>query len=168
MVGETGELWVRGYSVMKGYWDEPEKTADVLDENGWMHSGDLATLDQDGYCNIVGRVKDMVIRGGENIYPREVEEFLHQHPAVQNVQCFGIPNPKYGEVLCAWIHLKEGATITETEVKQFCDGKIAHYKVPTHVQFVTDYPMTITGKIQKFKMREMMAESLGAKEIITA
>jgi fatty-acyl-CoA synthase len=167
-VGETGELWVRGYSVMKGYWDEPEKTVDVLDENGWMHSGDLATLDQDGYCNIVGRVKDMVIRGGENIYPREVEEFLHQHPAIQNVQCFGIPNPKYGEVLCAWIHLKDEASVTEQEIKQYCEGKIAHFKIPTHVKFVTEYPMTITGKIQKFKMRELMAESLGAKEIVTA
>ncbi|MCP4327588.1 MAG: AMP-binding protein [Alphaproteobacteria bacterium] len=158
--GETGEFCTRGYSVMLGYWDDAEKTAEAIDANGWMHTGDLATMDEDGYCKIVGRIKDMVIRGGENIYPREIEEFLYRHPAVQDVQVFGVPDERYGEELCAWIQVRSGETLTEEDVKAFCTGQIAHYKVPRHIRFVDDFPMTVTGKIQKFVMRERMAEEL--------
>jgi fatty-acyl-CoA synthase len=160
-VGESGELCTRGYSVMKGYWDDEEKTAEAIDAEGWMHTGDLGVIDAEGYCNIVGRVKDMVIRGGENVYPREVEEFLYRHPKVREVQVFGIPDPKNGEELCAWIVLKPGQVATEQEIKAFCAGQIAHYKIPRHIRVRTELPMTVTGKPQKFLMREAMVDELG-------
>ncbi|MDX8482299.1 AMP-binding protein [Mesorhizobium sp. VK24D] len=160
-VGAPGELCTRGYSVMKGYWDDAEKTREAVDADGWMHTGDLATIDAEGYCNIVGRVKDMVIRGGENVYPREVEEFLYSHPKIKEVQVFGIPDDKYGEELCAWIVLKPGQIATEQEIKAFCAGQIAHYKVPRYIRFRTELPMTVTGKPQKFLMRQAMVEELG-------
>ncbi|MBP7334864.1 AMP-binding protein [Niveispirillum sp.] len=159
--GATGELLTRGYSVMQGYWADPDKTAEAVDADGWMHTGDLAVIDEDGWCNIVGRVKDMVIRGGENIYPREVEEFLYRHPAIQDVQVFGVPDPKYGEALCAWIRPRDGKTLTEDDIRAFCQGQIAHFKVPRYIRFVTEFPMTVTGKIQKFAMREVMVAELG-------
>lgn len=158
-IGQPGELWVRGYSVMKGYWGDEARTREAI-VDGWMRTGDLATLDAEGYCNIVGRVKDMLIRGGENIYPREVEEFLFRHPKIQSVQVFGVPDAKYGEEVCAWIVLKPGEQVTEDEIRAFCRGQIAHYKVPRYIRFVTDMPMTITGKVQKFVMRERMVEEL--------
>jgi len=160
-VGQQGELCTKGYSVMQGYWDEAEKTADAIDKAGWMHTGDLAVMDEDGYCNIVGRVKDMLIRGGENVYPREVEEYLFRHPSILEVQVFGVPDEKYGEEICTWIVLKPGESLTEEEVKAFCKGQIAHYKVPRYVRFKTELPMTVTGKPQKFVMRDMMVEELG-------
>ncbi|MES0007497.1 MULTISPECIES: AMP-binding protein [unclassified Mesorhizobium] len=160
-IGTPGELCTRGYSVMKGYWDDAEKTREAIDSDGWMHTGDLATIDSEGYCNIVGRVKDMVIRGGENVYPREVEEFLYRHPKVKEVQVFGIPDAKYGEELCAWIVLKPNQIATEQEIKNFCAGQIAHYKIPRYIRFRTELPMTVTGKPQKFLMREAMVEELG-------
>jgi fatty-acyl-CoA synthase len=166
-VGEKGELWVRGYSVMKGYWGDEERTRLAVTD-GWMHTGDLATLDADGYCNIVGRVKDMLIRGGENIYPREIEEFLFRHPKVQSVQVFGVPDPKYGEEVCAWIVLKPGESATEDEIRAFCKDQIAHYKVPRYIRFVPEMPMTITGKAQKFVMRERMVQELGLQAAKTA
>ncbi|MGD0429770.1 MAG: AMP-binding protein [Acetobacteraceae bacterium] len=166
--GTTGEFCTRGYSVMLGYWDDEERTAQAIDNAGWMHTGDLATMDADGYCNIVGRIKDMVIRGGENIYPREIEEFLYRHPSIQDVQVFGVPDQRYGEELCAWIKIRDGATLTEEDVKTFCKDQIAHYKVPRHIRFVTEFPMTVTGKMQKFIMRETMVQDLGVKEIATA
>ncbi|MBS0638237.1 MAG: AMP-binding protein [Proteobacteria bacterium] len=158
--GTSGELCTRGYSVMLGYWGDPEKTAEAIDKAGWMHTGDLATMDADGYCAIVGRIKDMVIRGGENIYPREIEEFLYRHPAIQDVQCFGVPDERFGEELCAWIKLRSGAELTDDAVKEFCRGQIAHYKIPRHVRFVEEFPMTVTGKMQKFIMRAKMVEEL--------
>jgi fatty-acyl-CoA synthase len=166
--GTAGEFCTRGYSVMLGYWDDAERTAETIDKNGWIHTGDLATMDADGYCNIVGRIKDMVIRGGENIYPREIEEFLYRHPAIQDVQVFGIPDQRYGEELCAWIKLRPGGSLSETDIKAFCQGQIAHYKVPRHVRFVDEFPMTVTGKIQKFVMRERMIEELGVTAAKTA
>ncbi len=166
--GEKGELLTRGYSVMQGYWDDAERTAESIDEAGWMHTGDLATLDEQGYCNIVGRVKDMVIRGGENVYPREIEEYLYRHPKIQDVQVFGVPDVKYGEELCAWITLSPGESAEEDEIKDFCQGQIAHYKIPRYIRFVDGYPMTVTGKIQKFIMRERMVEELGLEEEKTA
>ncbi|HEX3992049.1 MAG TPA: AMP-binding protein [Acetobacteraceae bacterium] len=167
-VGTAGEFCTRGYSVMLGYWDDAERTAQAIDQAGWMHTGDLATMDADGYCNIVGRIKDMVIRGGENIYPREIEEFLYRHPSIQDVQVFGVPDPRYGEELCAWIKIRDGATLTDEDVKAFCKDQIAHYKVPRHIRFVNDFPMTVTGKMQKFIMRETMIAEIGIKEIATA
>ncbi|HEY8572984.1 AMP-binding protein [Phenylobacterium sp.] len=158
--GTPGELCTRGYSVMIGYWDDPEKTADAIDAGGWMHTGDLATLDDEGFCNIVGRIKDMVIRGGENIYPREIEEFLYRHPAIQDVQVIGIPDRKYGEELAAWIILKPGETVEPEAVRDFCRGQIAHYKIPRHIRFVEAFPTTVTGKVQKFAMREQMIAEL--------
>jgi fatty-acyl-CoA synthase len=166
--GQSGELCTRGYSVMLGYWGEVEKTAEVIDAARWMHTGDLATLDDEGYCNIVGRIKDMVIRGGENLYPREIEEFLFRHPKIQQVQVFGVPDPRYGEELCAWIRVREGETMTEDEVRAFCQGQIAHQKIPRYVQFVDEFPMTITGKVQKFIMRRIVEEQLGLKPDETA
>jgi fatty-acyl-CoA synthase len=151
-----GELLTRGYSVMQGYWGDEAATAASIDAEGWMHTGDLAVLDEDGYCMIVGRVKDMVIRGGENVYPREIEEYLYRHPVVQDVQVFGVPDEKYGEEICAWVILKEGATADEEELRAFCRGQIAHYKVPRTIRFVDEFPMTVTGKPQKFIMREQM------------
>ncbi|MDY7805610.1 AMP-binding protein [Burkholderia stagnalis] len=158
-VGETGELCTKGYSVMLGYWDDDEKTRDVL-VDGWMHTGDLATIDADGYCNIVGRLKDMLIRGGENIYPREIEEFLFRHPKIQSAQVFGVPDAKYGEEVCAWIVLRAGEQMSEDDVRAFCSGQIAHYKIPRYIRFVDELPMTVTGKVQKFIMRQRMIDEL--------
>ncbi len=159
--GETGELCTRGYSVMVGYWNDPDRTAEAIDADGWMRTGDLAVMDDDGYVNIVGRSKDMVIRGGENIYPREVEEFLFTHPAVLDAQVVGVPDARYGEQLLASIRLHPDAEVTEDDIRSFCDGRIAHYKVPRYVQFVDEFPMTVTGKVQKYKLREQAIESLG-------
>jgi fatty-acyl-CoA synthase len=166
--GTAGEFCTRGYSVMLGYWDDAERTAQAIDAAGWMHTGDLATMDADGYCNIVGRIKDMVIRGGENVYPREIEEFLYRHPKIQDVQVFGIPDERYGEELCAWIKVRGGEELTAEEVRDFCRDQIAHYKVPRHIRFVEEFPMTVTGKMQKFIMRERMAADLGVQEAVTA
>jgi fatty-acyl-CoA synthase len=152
--GETGEFCTRGYSVMTGYWNDAAKTAEAIDVGGWMHTGDLATMDEQGYVNIVGRLKDMVIRGGENVYPREIEEFLYRHPKVQDVQVVGVPDPRYGEEVCAWIKLREGESATDEEIRDFCRGQIAHYKIPRYVRFVDAFPMTITGKVQKFIIRD--------------
>jgi fatty-acyl-CoA synthase len=160
--GETGELCTRGYSVMLGYWDEPDKTAEAIDRARWMHTGDLATMREDGYVNIVGRIKDMVIRGGENVYPREIEEFLYTHPAIADVQVIGVPDAKYGEELCAWIKLKPGADPLDADaVRTFAAGKLAHFKIPKYVLLVDDFPMTVTGKIRKVEMREKSVELLG-------
>ena len=166
--GERGELCTRGYSVMLGYWDEPEKTAEVLDAGGWMHTGDIAIIDAEGYCNIVGRIKDMVIRGGDNLYPREIEEYLYRHPKIQDVQVFGVADARYGEELCAWIRVRPGETLTSDEVRSFCQGQIAHNKIPRYVEFVDEFPMTVTGKIQKFLMRDAVEQRLGLKAAKTA
>jgi fatty-acyl-CoA synthase len=167
-IGQSGELCTRGYLVMRGYWEDAKRSSDAIDESGWMHTGDLATLDAQGYCNIVGRVKDMLIRGGENVYPREIEEFLHRHAAVQEAQVFGVPDPRYGEEICAWIVLKAGQSATADEIAAFCQGQIAHYKVPRHIRFVSEFPLTATGKPQKFVMREAMVRELGLVEAKTA
>ncbi|MDQ1698085.1 MAG: fatty-acyl-CoA synthase [Frankiaceae bacterium] len=159
--GMAGEFCTRGYSVMLGYWNEPDKTSEAIDPAGWMHTGDLATMDDDGYLNIVGRIKDMVIRGGENVYPREIEEFLYTHPAVADIQVVGVPDVKYGEELCAWVRLQDGAECTEDELRDFCRGQLAHFKVPRYVIFVDEFPMTVTGKIRKVEMREVSIERLG-------
>jgi fatty-acyl-CoA synthase len=156
-----GELCTRGYSVMLGYWAEPERTAEAIDAARWMHTGDLAVMDEAGYLNIVGRIKDLVIRGGENVYPREVEEFLYAHPAIEDVQVIGVPDVKYGEELCAWVKLRPGGELNTEEVREFCTGKIAHYKIPRYVRFTGEFPMTVTGKVQKFKMRETSIAELG-------
>ena len=166
--GMAGELCTRGYSVMRGYWNDEEKTREAIDQARWMHTGDLATIDDEGYCNIVGRIKDMVIRGGENIYPREIEEFLYKHPKAADVQVIGVPDRKYGEELCAWIRLKADQTCTDEEIRQFCQGQIAHYKIPRYVKFVDAFPMTVTGKIQKYLMREQARKELGLEEEKTA
>jgi fatty-acyl-CoA synthase len=166
--GETGEFCTKGYSVMAGYWGDPERTREAVDADGWMHTGDLATMDTEGWVNIVGRIKDMVIRGGENIYPREIEEFLYRHPSVSDVQVIGVPDAKYGEELCAWIVLKPGAAADADTIREFCKGQIAHYKVPRYIRFVEAFPMTITGKIQKFVMRDTMKRELGLAEERTA
>ncbi|MGH3380144.1 MAG: AMP-binding protein [Actinoallomurus sp.] len=159
--GAPGELCTRGYSVMLGYWDDPDRTAEVIDSARWMHTGDLATMDDEGYVNIVGRIKDMVIRGGENLYPREIEEFLYGHPDIEDVQVIGVPDQKYGEELCAWVKSRPGSELTEDGVRDFCRGKLAHHKIPKYVRFADGFPMTVTGKIQKFKMRETSIEELG-------
>jgi len=166
--GERGELCTRGYSVMLGYWDEAEKTAEVLDQAGWMHTGDLAVIDEEGFCNIVGRIKDMVIRGGENLYPREIEEFLFRHPKILDVQIFGVADDRFGEELCAWVRVRPGETLTADEVRAFCQGQIAHNKIPRYIEFVEGFPMTVTGKIQKFAMREKVEAELGLKAAKTA
>ena len=166
--GEKGEFCTRGYCVMQGYWNDEERTAEAIDADGWMHTGDLAILDEEGYCNIVGRLKDMVIRGGENVYPREIEEFLYSNPEIQDVSVFGVPDDKYGEEICTWIKLKAGSTASEEDILEFCKGQIAHYKVPRYIKFVEAFPMTVTGKMQKFIMREKMMEELNLKEQITA
>lgn len=168
LVGVSGELCTRGYSVMQGYWNDEEQTREAIDGDGWMHTGDLATIDTDGYCNIVGRVKDMVIRGGENVFPREVEEYLFRHPKVQEVQVFGVPDEKYGEELSAWIVLKAGEESSEEEIRAFCEGQIAHFKIPRYVRFKEQLPMTVTGKPQKFIMRKEMVEELNLHEEETA
>lgn len=158
--GQTGELCTRGYSVMLGYWNDADRTAEAIDAEGWMHTGDLATIDAAGYCRIVGRIKDMVIRGGENIYPREIEEYLMTHDDIVDAQCVGVPDEKYGEELCAWIILRAGSALTADEVRDFCRGRIAHYKIPRHIRFVEGFPMTVTGKVQKFAMREQTLQLL--------
>jgi fatty-acyl-CoA synthase len=162
--GEPGELCTRGYSVMLGYWNDEARTKEAVDSAGWMHTGDLATIDDDGYCRIVGRIKDMVIRGGENVYPREVEEYLYRHPDIQDVQVFGVPDAKYGEELCAWIIAKAGSSLDEASVRRFCQDRISHYKIPRYIRFVESFPSTVTGKVQKFAMREAMIEEF-AREI---
>jgi fatty-acyl-CoA synthase len=159
-VGVQGELWTKGYSVMHGYWAEAEKTQSSITKDGWMRTGDLATLDENGFARITGRLKDMVIRGGENIYPREIEEFLYQHPAIQQVQVFGVPDKKYGEELCAYIILNKGMAASEEDIRGFCTDEIAHYKIPRYIRIVTAMPMTVTGKPQKFMMRDEMIKAL--------
>jgi fatty-acyl-CoA synthase len=166
--GAPGELCTRGPSVMLGYWDDDARTAEAIDADGWMHTGDLGVIDDEGYGNIVGRIKDMVIRGGENIYPREIEEFLYRHPKVQDVTVVGLPDARYGEELCAWIILKPGESANAEEIKLFCDGQIARYKVPRYVKFVESFPMTVTGKVQKFLIREAMIQELGLEAAKTA
>lgn len=157
-IGEAGEICVRGYSVMIGYWDEPTATTSVLDANGWMQTGDIGSIDEEGFCRIVGRLKDLIIRGGENIYPREIEEFLYQHPAIEEVSVVGIPDQRFGEEVCAWIKVHDAHTLEEADVRSYCAGRIAHYKVPKVIRFVDAFPMTVTGKIQKFEMRRMMEQ----------
>jgi fatty-acyl-CoA synthase len=166
--GVAGEILTRGYSVMRGYWNEAERTREVIDAAGWMHTGDLGVIDAEGYCSIVGRVKDMIIRGGENVYPREVEEFLYRHPKVLDVAVVGVPDSRYGEEVCAVVRLHEGVTAEPQEIIEFCRGQIAHYKVPRHVRFVTSFPLTVTGKVQKYLIRRQMQEELGLHEEPTA
>lgn len=155
-IGMTGDICTRGYAVMQGYWEDPEKTAETVDADGWLHSGDLGVMDEDGYVAVVGRLKDMIIRGGENIYPREIEEFLFTHPKIQDAKVIGVPDEKYGEEVCAWVQLKEGETLTEEEIRDFCKANIAYFKVPRTIRLVDEFPMTVTGKVQKFRMREIM------------
>jgi fatty-acyl-CoA synthase len=166
--GTTGEFCTRGYSVMKGYWNDDERTAEAIDAEGWMHTGDLAVMAEDGYVNIVGRSKDMVIRGGENVYPREIEEFIYTHPDVEDVQVIGVPDERYGEELMAWVRLRPGATLETEDIREFCKGRIAHFKIPRYVRFVDSFPMTVTGKVQKYKMREQAMEELGLSTVETA
>ena len=166
--GMSGELLTRGYSVMLGYWDDEARTRESIDAARWMHTGDLATIDDEGYCNIVGRIKDMIIRGGENVYPREIEEYLYKHPKIQDVQIFGVPDDHYGEEICAYIKLRPGAEATSQEIIEFCRGQIAHYKVPRYFKFVDQFPMTVTGKVQKFVMRDEAVVELGLKAVKTA
>jgi fatty-acyl-CoA synthase len=165
--GTPGELLTRGYSVMRGYWNEPERTREAIDVGGWMHSGDLAVIDANDYCNIVGRVKDMIIRGGENIYPREIEEYLYRHPKVLDVAVVGVPDRKYGEEVGAVVRLREGMTAQPEEIIEFCRGQIAHYKVPRYVRFVDVFPMTVTGKVQKYLIREQLRKELGIESEAT-
>ncbi len=166
--GTSGELCTRGYNVMRGYWSDIERTREAVDEAGWMHTGDLATLDAEGFCNIVGRVKDMIIRGGENIYPREIEEFLYAHASIEAVQVFGVPDAKYGEEICAWVKLRPACPLSEVELKDYCRANIAHFKVPRYVRFVDDFPMTVSGKAQKYLMRDAMKKELGLEDQRTA
>jgi fatty-acyl-CoA synthase len=168
--GEPGEYLARGYVVMRGYWNEPDRTAEAIDSARWMHSGDLATMDEQGYVRVVGRIKDMILRGGENVYPREIEEFLYRHAQIADVQVIGVPDQLYGEQVMAWVVARENAELTEEAVREFCQGQIAHYKVPRYVKFVDSFPMTVTGKVQKYKMREAAIEELGLAgvEIATA
>jgi fatty-acyl-CoA synthase len=162
--GESGELCTRGYSIMLGYWNDPERTAEAIDAAGWMHTGDLATMDEDGYINIVGRIKDMIIRGGENVYPREIEEFLYGHADIVDVSVIGVPDVKYGEEIMAWVRLREGASLTIEELREHCQGKIAHYKVPRYLHLCDELPMTVTGKVQKFIMRDTSIKLLGLED----
>ena len=167
--GEPGELCTRGYSVMLGYWEQPDKTAEAIDKARWMHTGDLAIMDGDGYLNITGRIKDMVIRGGENLYPREIEEFLYTHPDILDAQVIGVPDEKYGEELMAWIRMREGASpLTAEKVREFCEGKLARYKIPRYVHIVDEFPMTVTGKVRKVEMREKSISLLGLEEAASA
>jgi fatty-acyl-CoA synthase len=163
-VGVQGELCTRGYSVMLGYWENDDATRAAIDSARWMHTGDLATMDEEGYVNIVGRIKDMIIRGGENVYPREIEEFLYGHPKVQDVQVIGVPDARYGEEVMAWVRLREGEEATAEEIRDYCRGKIAHYKIPRYVKFVDAFPMTVTGKVQKFLMRQESVVELGLQQ----
>ena len=158
--GAAGELCTRGYLVMLGYWNDEEATREAVDAARWMHTGDLAVMRDDGYVNIVGRIKDMIIRGGENVYPREIEEFLYTHPDIADVQVIGVPDVKYGEAVCAWVQLKDGSRSTEDEIREYCRGKIATFKIPRYVKITNDFPMTVTGKVQKFKMREVSIAEL--------
>jgi len=162
--GQAGEFVTRGYSVMLGYWDDKARTAEAIDGQGWMHTGDLAVMDDDGYLNIVGRIKDMIIRGGENVYPREIEEYLYRHPDVVEVQVIGVPDARYGEEIMAWVQLRDGASPDADNIKEFCQGQIAHYKIPRYIKFTDEFPMTITGKIQKYLMREQSIEELSLGE----
>jgi fatty-acyl-CoA synthase len=162
--GAPGELCTRGYSVMIGYWNDPQRTAEAIDAEGWMHTGDLAEMDVEGYVNIVGRIKDMIIRGGENVYPREIEEFLYGHPAIRDIQVIGVPDERYGEEIMAWIQTEDGAELTAEEVRAYCQGRIAHYKIPRYVAVTQEFPMTVTGKIQKFKLREDAIELYGLQQ----
>jgi fatty-acyl-CoA synthase len=166
--GASGELCTRGYSVMLGYWNDEAATQQAIDAARWMHTGDLATMDDEGYVNIVGRIKDMIIRGGENIYPREIEEFLYGHPGVSDVQVIGVPSERYGEEVMAWVKLRAGTSLTGDELAAYCRGQIASYKIPRHWKFVDDYPQTVTGKIQKYKMREAAVEELGLQAAAAA
>ncbi len=166
--GEGGEYCTRGYHVMLGYWNDADKTSDAIDDEGWMHSGDLATMDSDGYVNIVGRIKDMIIRGGENVYPREIEEFLYTHPAIVDAQVIGVPDERYGEEIMAWVQLAADHELTEEELKEYCKGKIAHFKVPRYISFVSEFPMTVTGKVRKVEMREKSIADLGLQTVETA
>jgi len=166
--GAPGELCTRGYSVMLGYWNDDGRTHEAIDAAKWMHTGDLATMNDEGYCNIVGRIKDMVIRGGENVYPREVEEFLYKHPKIQDVQVFGVADDRYGEELCAWVRVRAGERLTAEEVRAFCRDQIAHNKIPRYVEFVEEFPMTVTGKVQKYLMRNAVEERLGLRRAETA
>ena len=163
--GESGEYCTRGPHVMLGYWEDPEKTAESIDADGWMHSGDLATMDDDGYVNIVGRIKDMIIRGGENIYPREIEEFLYTHPDIADAQVIGVPDERFGEEIAAWVQLDAGASLSDDELKEWGKGKIAHFKIPRYVFFVDSFPMTVTGKIRKVEMREKSIADLGLVDV---
>jgi fatty-acyl-CoA synthase len=166
--GEPGEFCTRGYSVMRGYWDMPERTAEAVDDAGWMHTGDLAVMDAAGYLNIVGRIKDLVIRGGENIYPREIEEFLHTHPDVLDAQVIGVPDARYGEEVMAWVRLRDGAgAMTADAVREFCTGRLARYKIPRYVKVVDAFPMTVTGKVRKLEMREQAIRELGLQAAAT-
>ena len=165
---EQGELCTRGYCVMSGYWDDEARTKESIDEQGWMHTGDLATIDEEGYAKITGRLKDMIIRGGENIYPLEIEEFLRGHADIAEVAVFGVPDEKYGEIVAAWIRKNPDSTLDKTAIEAFCSGEIAHFKIPAVIHFVDEFPMTVTGKIQKFEMRKIMCEELKLKEAVTA
>jgi len=167
-LGESGELCTRGYSVMLGYWEDAERTSEAIDAARWMHTGDLATMDDEGYLKIVGRSKDMIIRGGENVYPREIEEFLYSHDAISDASVYGVPDPRYGEVVMVSVILRDGASLSEDELREYCQGKIAHYKVPRYVTFVDEFPMTVTGKVQKYKMRDAAIEELGLAEAAPA
>jgi fatty-acyl-CoA synthase len=162
--GETGEFCTRGYSVMLGYWNDEDKTSEAIDQAGWMHTGDLAVMDADGYLNIVGRIKDMIIRGGENVYPREIEEFLYGHPDILDVQVIGVPDLRYGEEIMAWVKLRDGAELDTDALRRYCEGRIAHFKLPRYVHVTDEFPMTVTGKVQKFKMREVAIELLGLQD----
>jgi fatty-acyl-CoA synthase len=166
--GQQGELCTRGYCVMLGYWNHPEATAEAIDEAGWMHTGDLGTMDDEGYLKITGRIKDMIIRGGENIYPREIEEFLYTHPQIEDAQVIGVPSDKYGEEVMAWIKTKGGEAVADEDLRSFCKGEIATFKIPRYFKLVDEFPMTVTGKIQKYRMREIAIEELGLKEQETA
>ena len=159
--GQSGELCTRGYSIMMGYWDDEDQTRDAIDPSGWMHTGDLAIIDDEDYCDIVGRVKDMIIRGGENVYPREIEDYLFQHPQIQEVAVFGVPDRKFGEAVAAWVRLDDDASLDADGIRAFCADQIAYYKIPEHIFVVDEFPMTVTGKIQKFKMRKISIEQLG-------
>jgi fatty-acyl-CoA synthase len=160
-VGEKGDICTRGYAVMKGYWNDPQRTAETVDADGWLHSGDLGIMDDEGYVSVVGRLKDMIIRGGENIYPREIEEFLFTHPKIQDAKVVGISDVKYGEEVCVWVQLKDQQVLSEDEIRAFCKEHIAYFKVPRYIRIVDDFPMTVTGKVQKFKMREQTEKELG-------
>lgn len=157
-VGEDGELCVRGYNLMLGYWDDEEKTRSMVDASRWLHTGDLASMNENGYVKIIGRIKDMIIRGGENIYPTEIEQLLHRHPKIQEVEVIGLPDKRLGEEVCAWIRLASGETATVDEIKEFCNGKISHFKIPRYIKFVDEMPMTVTGKVKKFVMRDISAK----------